>query len=120
MAFRIWSRHFPGTKAEYVLTYGTLPARARPAAIPTMLASAIPTLKKRSGNLSPKRLVLIETDVSAPITTILVSRSPSSRRASASASRIDASWTSTWCEAPASYYSPQLLGLLGQTQHHLF
>src|SRR5205807_9928862 len=89
------SRHFPGTNAEYVLTYGILPARASPAAIPIMLASAIPTLKNRSGYRSAKRLVLIETEVSAPSTTILESFDPSSRRASERASRIELIWTST-------------------------
>src|SRR5438876_12080900 len=91
MAFRIWSRHFPGTNAEYVLTYGIFPARASPAAIPIMLASAIPMLKNRSGYRSEKRLVFMETEVSAPSTTILGSFAPSSRRASARASRIELS-----------------------------
>src|SRR5438445_6008881 len=59
-----------------------------------MLASAIPTLKNRSGYRSAKRLVFIETEVSAPSTTILGSFAPSSRSASARASRIELIWTS--------------------------
>src|SRR5207302_9473079 len=78
-----------------MLTYGIFPARASPAAIPIILASAIPTLKKRSGYRSAKRLVFIETEVSAPSTTILGSLEPSSSRASERASRIELIWTST-------------------------
>src|SRR5207245_11099785 len=87
MAFRIWSRHFPGTNAEYVLTYGIFPARASPAAIPIMLASAIPMLKNRSGYRSAKRLVFIETEVSDPSTTILGYFDPITRRDTARAAR---------------------------------
>src|SRR5207249_9949429 len=85
-AFRIWSRHLPGTNAEYVLTKGIFPERASPAAIQIMFASSISTLQKRSGYRSANRLVFIEMGVLAPRTSSLVFLDPCSRSAVVSAS----------------------------------
>jgi len=52
-----------------VLANAILPAIARPAAIETKLASAIPTLKSLSGNFTPNAFVFSESVVSPPTQT---------------------------------------------------
>ena len=65
---------------DMVETKGTMPALARPAAMPKAFCSAIPTLMKRSGKASPKTPILVEWAISAVSATMRGSFLPSSQR----------------------------------------
>ena len=60
MLWRIWSYTRPVEKPAKVPVKGILPPMVIPVATPIMLASAMPTLKKRSGNASLKAFILSE------------------------------------------------------------
>src|SRR6267378_2016950 len=66
-----------------------LPQQARPAAMPTRSDSAIPTLKKRSGNLLAKKSVRVELWTSPSTTTTSEFSSPNLANARPNASRVD-------------------------------
>src|SRR5262249_20743889 len=70
-------------------TQARLPAPARPLATPTMSDSAMPTLKKRSGNFLAKKSVRVELCTSPSTTTTSGWVSPSLASASPNASRTD-------------------------------
>src|SRR5438046_5677499 len=70
-------------------TQARLPAPARPLAMPTMSDSAMPTLKKRSGNFLAKKSVRVELCTSPSTTTMSVCLPPASARARPNASRVD-------------------------------
>ena len=65
------------------------PHEANPAAIPTRSDSAMPTLKKRSGNFLAKKSVRVELWTSPSRTTTSESCSPNLANASPKASRVD-------------------------------
>ena len=67
-------------KTTNVLTNGINPVVEAPAAISTMLSSAAPQLKNRSGKRSPNWKVLVDLAMSASKTMIRGSRSPSSAK----------------------------------------
>src|SRR5262249_16757948 len=67
---------------------GTRPVNASPAAMPTMLASAMPTLKARPGNFLAKPTVIVDFDRSASRVTMRSSFAPSSISASPNAARL--------------------------------
>src|SRR5947209_3808144 len=70
-------------------TQARLPAPARPLATPTMSDSAMPTLKKRSGNFLAKKSVRVELCTSPSTTTMSVCLPPASAKAKPNASRVD-------------------------------
>src|SRR5688572_30491616 len=67
---------------------GTLPVRARPAATPTMLDSAMPRLNARPGYFLAKAAVMVDFERSASSVTMRSSRAPRSRSASPNAARL--------------------------------
>ena len=69
MELRTCSQARPVANMAKLLAKGILPQVARPAAIPAMLASAIPMLKNRSGQTSANFLLMVEPDRSASSTT---------------------------------------------------
>src|SRR5262245_9033618 len=78
----------PTTKQEKEQAKGILPARASPAATPSMFDSAMPRLKARSGCALAKPTVMVDFERSASRVTIRSSRAPSSTRASPNAARV--------------------------------
>src|SRR5581483_2513024 len=66
-----------------------LPDDARPPATPTRFDSAMPTLKKRSGNFLAKCSVRVELWTSPSTTTICGCSAPTCARARPKASRVD-------------------------------
>ena len=66
---RICSKR-PTTKQAKLQMKGILPARAMPAPTPTMLPSAMPTSKKRSGCLRENSSVIVDFRRSASRTTM--------------------------------------------------
>src|SRR5713101_3142016 len=77
------------TKQAKLASQARLPELARPPAMPTRLDSAMPTLKKRSGNFLAKSSVRVELWTSPSTTTISGYLSPISARARPNASRVD-------------------------------
>src|SRR5262245_33098195 len=77
------------TKAAKLAHQACLPDDASPAAIPTMFDSAMPTLKKRSGNFLAKCSVRVELFTSPSTTTSAGSAAPSCASARPKASRVD-------------------------------
>src|SRR5947207_12417538 len=77
------------TKQAKLESQARLPEPAKPAATPTRFDSAIPTLKKRSGNFLAKKSVRVELCTSPSSTTMSVRLSPSFARARPNASRTD-------------------------------
>src|SRR3990172_2218175 len=69
-AIRSWSKQWPGANTAKVLAKAILPQAASPAATPIMLASATPTVKKRSGNSRPNLAAEVEYPRSASTTTM--------------------------------------------------
>src|SRR3989338_723043 len=67
---------------------GIFPEDARPAAIPAILASAMPTLKKRSGNAFAKESVFVDLERSPSKTTIFECVLPNSASAFPYESRV--------------------------------
>src|SRR5436190_9716289 len=67
---------------------GIFPVSARPAATPIMFASAIPTLKARSGYFFAKPAVIVDFERSASSVTMRSSLAPRSSRASPNAARV--------------------------------
>ena len=65
-------------KTVKVFTKGIFPVVESPAAVATMLLSAMPMLKKRSGKAFPKIADLVEPERSASRTTMSLLVSPSS------------------------------------------
>src|SRR2546422_225455 len=78
----------PARKQANEQTNGTLPASARPAAMPMAFCSAMPTLKARSGYFFAKLTVMVDFDRSASTLTMRSSRAPSSSNASPKAARV--------------------------------
>ena len=76
------------TNAEKLETNGILPASASPAPMPTMLASAMPQEKKRSGNSLAKYVVMVDLERSASQTTMSLFSRPSSTSVRPKASRV--------------------------------
>ena len=68
-------------KIAKVEAYGTLPVVASPQAIDIMFASAVPTLKKRSGKRLPNSMLWVDTARSASSATTFSCASPSSTSA---------------------------------------
>ncbi len=79
---RSWSYPLSQRKTAKEEAKGTFPESARPPAMPTMLASAMPTVKKRSGNSLPKAALKVDLARSASSATMLGFERPSSARAS--------------------------------------
>src|SRR5207253_4321256 len=77
----------PTTKQANEHTNGILPVRASPAPTPTMLDSAMPRLKPRSGYVLANFAVIVDFDRSASRVTMLGSRAASSSSASPNAAR---------------------------------
>src|SRR6185295_13949210 len=77
----------PTTKQANEHTNGILPARARPAPMPIMFDSAIPTLNARSGCALANLTVIVDLDRSASSVTMRGSRAPRSSSASPKAAR---------------------------------
>src|SRR5271157_82194 len=77
-------------KAEKLETNGILPASARPAPSPVMLASAIPKETNRSGNSFEQYTVMVDLERSASHTTISLFSRPSSTSTRPKASRVAA------------------------------
>src|SRR5437867_10393 len=75
-------------KQEKLETKGTLPAEARPAPMATMLASAMPQEKNRSGNSFANSEVKVDLERSASQTTTLGSALPTSTSTLPNASRV--------------------------------
>src|SRR5436190_689793 len=75
--------------AAKLASQARLPEAARPLAALTRFDSAIPTLKKRSGNFLAKKSVRVELWTSPSRTTMSACCSPSFASASPNASRID-------------------------------
>src|SRR5258707_14559515 len=73
-------------------TNGIFPLLERPAASPTMVCSAIPTLISRSGNRLPTLLILLEPTESLTTAQIRDSCTAMSSNAAAKASRQSYSW----------------------------
>src|SRR5438105_3393720 len=76
-------------KAAKLASQARLPAQVRPAATPTRLDSAMPTLKKRSGNFLAKKSVRVELCTSPSTTTMSGNLSPTCAKARPKASRTD-------------------------------
>src|SRR6266851_9991068 len=77
------------TKQAKLDNQARFPAEASPAATPTRFDSAMPTLKKRSGNFLAKCSVRVELCTSPSMTTISGFVSPSWAKAKPKASRVD-------------------------------
>src|SRR6516164_9411728 len=77
------------TKQAKLASQARLPEAARPAAVPTRFDSAMPTLKKRSGNFLAKKSVRVELWTSPSTTTISGYFSPAAANAMPKASRVD-------------------------------
>src|SRR6266850_1850482 len=77
------------TKTAKLASQARLPDDARPAATPTRLDSAMPTLKKRVGNFLPKTSVRVELPTSPSTTTTSAWVSPSCASPRPKASRMD-------------------------------
>src|SRR5262245_33129465 len=75
-------------KHAKLATHDRLPDAARPLAMPTRFDSAMPTLKKRSGNFFMKKSVRVELCTSPSSTTTSGYCSPSFARARPKASRV--------------------------------
>src|SRR6266550_4507425 len=75
--------------AAKLASHACLPAAARPLATPTRFDSAMPTLKKRSGNFLAKKSVRVELCTSPSRTTMSGCVSPSFASARPNASRTD-------------------------------
>src|SRR5439155_24290318 len=76
-------------KAAKLAHQACLPDEANPAVIPTRFDSAMPTLKKRSGNFFAKISVRVELLTSPSTTTTAASTAPSCASARPKASRVD-------------------------------
>src|SRR6516225_3513316 len=76
-------------KQAKLLSQARLPDAARPPATPTRFDSAMPTLKKRSGNFLAKKSVRVELCTSPSTTTMSGLDSPSAASAMPNASRTD-------------------------------
>src|SRR5438128_9843527 len=77
------------TKQAKLASQARLPEPASPAATPTRFDSAMPTLKKRSGNFLAKCSVRVELCTSPSTTTRSAYWAPACARASPNASRVD-------------------------------
>src|SRR5262249_38238892 len=86
---RNWSYALHMTKQAKLASQARLPDDASPAATPTRFDSAMPTLKKRSGNFLAKCSVRVELLTSPSRTTISGYCSPSLANARPKASRVD-------------------------------
>jgi hypothetical protein len=78
---RSWSYPLSQRKTAKDEAKGSLPLSARPPAMPTMLASAMPQVKKRSGYFSPNRALKVDFARSASSTTRFGFSPPSSASA---------------------------------------
>src|SRR5262249_29551273 len=76
-------------KQAKLASQARLPELARPPATPTKFDSAMPTLKKRSGNFLAKKSVRVELCTSPSTTTISGYFSPAAANAMPKASRVD-------------------------------
>src|SRR5215471_6447034 len=77
------------TKQAKLDSQARFPELARPPAMPTKFDSAMPTLKKRSGNFLAKKSVRVELCTSPSTTTISGYFSPAAANAMPKASRVD-------------------------------
>ncbi len=82
-AIWIWSPARRVAKTQYVTATGKRPVLARPPAMPIMFCSAIPTWKKRSGNVAANGATSVYFDRSADRTTSSGRRRPNSTIAEA-------------------------------------
>src|ERR1035437_4267720 len=78
----------PIKKQAKLASTGVFPESARPAAMPIMFCSAMPTSRWRAGNFFMKAWVIVDLDRSASRTTMLGLVSPSARIASPKDSRV--------------------------------
>ncbi len=78
----------PATKAPKLQQKGISPLNESPAAVPTMLDSAIPIWKKRLGNSFANKTLFVLTERSASSTTIFENSLPRSLIASPKESRV--------------------------------
>src|SRR3989338_677008 len=120
-ALRNWSKARVVANMAKVEANTVLPLNARPVAAPNMFCSAMPKLKKRSGNFLANSPVLVEPERSASRTTTFLSFAPSATRVSPYASRM--ALASPTFRGPTGFGCsrlPKFLTQLGHGALHLF